>query len=321
MAAAPSGTRRQRGRREVTGGSGHGDLGHRRVQGGRAAGQREQAVAGVDRAAGGEPARQRHHPVGRVGGQQRHHRQPEQPVGGRPPAATAPQPHQHGQEQHVGQGQDDRVQLLVQRQRRVAGVGEHQELPGHHAQPGRDDQRVQQRRQVAAAAAGPDQPQQGDREQHVGGQKAQVGQVLGPAGPLDGVAGAQRQQGGRDQVPGPGVGRAVAPGPGHDGDRRAVGERGRAGRGDRRAVGEQEVADGRGRPASHEPLPGQDPHTLLSRQVRPATVPQPGIRLEVAPQVTLPVDGHRHERPPGPPTGRSRGRPARSRPPRRPPRR
>jgi hypothetical protein len=43
--------------------------------------------------------------------------------------------------------------------------GEHQELPGQQCQPGREYQGVEQRGHVPPAATGPDQLQQGHRDQ------------------------------------------------------------------------------------------------------------------------------------------------------------
>jgi hypothetical protein len=99
---APSGPSPRRHRRPRRGHRGHGGM---QCRG--AAAEREHDEADVDRASGPERPLQGDHPVAGVGGEQGHHRQPEQPVGGRPLAATTPQAHQHGQEGDVGQREED----------------------------------------------------------------------------------------------------------------------------------------------------------------------------------------------------------------------
>ena len=251
--------------------AGHPELGHGGVEGGRRAAGEEQDVAGVDRPSRRVLTVEDDHPEGGVGGQHGDHRYPEQPVGRRALAASAPEPDQDCQEDHVGQGQHDRGELLVQRQRRVAGVGEHQELPRHHPQPGGHHQRVQQRRHVAAPAAGAHQPQQGDRQGEVGGEEADVGEITHRAGELDGVAGAEGQQGGSDQVPGPRVDGPVKPDTDHHGDGRTVVQERRRGGDNPHGVGKQ-VVPGRGHEADgQEASPDGDPHELLCRQLSNAT--------------------------------------------------
>jgi hypothetical protein len=248
------------------------------VQGGRSAAEQEDDEQTVDRAFGSDVAGvagrlQRQHPEGRIGRQQRHDRQPEQPVGGGPLAAATPQPHQHGQHHHIGQRQDDRGQLLVERERRVAGVGDHQELPGHHPEADRDHQGVEQRRDVPASAAGPHQSQQPHRQGDRGGQEAEVGQVGLGAEQQEGVAGADGHEGPADQVPGSAAGRPVTPDPDRDRQGRSVGEDGRGQGGHALGVGQQEVGHGRDQAAGQEASPGRDPHNHLIRHVGRAPDP------------------------------------------------
>jgi hypothetical protein len=144
MAAAPSKARRQPGRRSATGAPGaattvmDGCSAAARSRPGRRRTQRRSAP-------GRERPTQRDHAVRRIGGQQGGDRQPQQPEGGRSPAAATEQAHQEGQQHDVGQGQEDGGELLVEGERRVAGVGDHQELPGHHPETDGDHERIQQR--------------------------------------------------------------------------------------------------------------------------------------------------------------------------------
>jgi hypothetical protein len=184
---------------------------HRGVEGGCGQGEREGDVADVDEAARLVGAADGHSQGdGGIGGQHPHGPHAEQVVGPPTAAATGPQPEEDGQQHDVDQGEDQRVQLLARRQRRVAHVREHHELPRQQRQPGREHQGVEQRGHVPPAAPGPDELEQGDREQQVGGQIAQVGQVALEA-LLDEVAKAEEGDAGRHEIPGqPDVGPVAA---------------------------------------------------------------------------------------------------------------